>query len=250
VSISKRLDGSRPKLPLVRSWKKHDFLPRRVLDNPGRRLSRVPSRGDAPTGPLDRPFDFCGHIERLGRSIASRMPEFCHLDFARILIAANQARSPSAHGLQARVTPLRFQGGRLTRKRRGITYQVQRYSVADQDLLYLVSFCLPRFLDLDFDEKFITLFHELYHISPAFDGDLRRHEGRYCIHSHSQKRYDQHMAELARKYVAGGADPALHAFFYFSFAELEARHKSVVGVVVPRPKIIPLLDATAARNGP
>ena len=250
MSPSQRLEGSRPKLPLVRSWKKHDFLPRRVLDNPGRRLSRAPARGDLPTGPLEMPFDFCAHIEQLGRSIASRMPQFRHLDFSRILIAANQARSPSAHGLQARVTPLRFEGGRLTRKRRGVTYQVQRYSVADRDLLYLVSFCLPRFLDLDFDEKFITLFHELYHISPAFDGDLRRHEGRYCIHSHSQRRYDQHMSELAREYVAGGADPALHAFFYFSFAELEARHKSVVGVVVPRPKIIPLLDATAARNAP
>ncbi len=52
-------------------------------------------------------------------------------------------------------------------------------------MLYLVTFCLPRFLDQDFDDKFITLFHELYHISPRFEGDLRRHEGRCALHSHS-----------------------------------------------------------------
>ena len=30
------------------------------------------------------------------------------------------------------------------------------------------------FLDQTFEEKLVTVFHELYHISPAFDGDLRR----------------------------------------------------------------------------
>jgi hypothetical protein len=138
------------------------------------------------------------------------------------------------------VTPLRFHGGRLTRQRRGVTYQVQRYFVDRHEILYLVTFCLPRFLDLDFDEKLITLFHELYHISPAFDGDLRRHDGRYAIHSHSQRRYDEHMAHLARNYLDGGAEPRLHAFLRLNFAQLQSRHGAVVGVMVPRPKIIPV----------
>jgi hypothetical protein len=171
---------------------------------------------------------------------------FGHLDMTRVLFAVTQARNAHAHGLQARVTPLRFPRGRLTRQRRGVTYQVQRYWVGGREQLYLVTFCLPRFLDLDFDEKFITLFHELYHISPAFDGDLRRHDGRYAIHSHSQRRYDQHMTDLARAYLSAGADPSLYAFLRLSFAQLHHRHGGVVGVVVPRPKIIPL-PATAAR---
>jgi hypothetical protein len=99
---------------------------------------------------------------------------------------------------------------------------------------------LPRFQNQSFDDKFVTLFHELYHISPAFDGDLRRHGGRYAIHSHSQRHYDLHMAHLARSYLANGADPNLHAFLRLDFSQLQRRHGSVVGVVVPRPKLIPL----------
>jgi predicted metallopeptidase len=157
-----------------------------------------------------------------------------------LLFAVTQARSGRTHGLQARVTPLRFHQGRLRRRRRGVSYQVQRYFVGDQEMLYVLTFCLPRFLDQDFDDKFITLFHELYHISPAFDGDLRRHEGRYSIHSHSKRGYDEHMADLARSYLANGADPQLHAFLRLNFAQLQQRHGHVIGAVVPRPKLIPI----------
>ena len=165
--------------------------------------------------------------------------ELRHVDVNRLLVGATQARSSRAHGLQARVTPLRFHNGRLIRRRRGVHYQVQRYLVGGQEMLYLVTFCLPRFLNQDFDDKFITLFHELYHISPTFDGDLRRHDGRYAIHSHSQRLYDQQMAALARGYLRDGADPKLHAFLRLNFVQLEQRHGSVVGVVVPRPRLLP-----------
>jgi len=95
-----------------------------------------------------------------------------------------------------------------------------------------MTFCLPRFLDQSFDDKFITLFHELFHIGTAFDGDLRRHDGRYALHSHSQKRYDEQMAALARDYLAGQPDPTLHAFLRLDFAQLQRRHGSVEAVVV------------------
>jgi hypothetical protein len=243
---------ARHRLPLIRSWgEPGNPLPLRTIVSPGRRRNAAVSfRPDFETGPTNLPFDFSGHIERLCRSMARRCSVLRHLDFSRILFGVTQARSSQAHGLQARVTPLRFRGGRLTRERRGVVYQVQRYYVANRDLLYLVTFCLPRFLDLDFDEKFITLFHELYHISPEFDGDLRRHEGRYSVHSHSQCRYDAHMAKLAREYLASGPDPRLHAFLRLDFGQLEARHNGIVGVVVPRPKIVPVPLASAARNVP
>jgi hypothetical protein len=196
-----------------------------------------------PTGPAARPFDFCGHVRRLCADVAARSPALRHVDCARLLFGITQARSGQRHGLQARVTPLRFRDGRLTRQRPGGAYQVQRYVVGDREMLYLVTFCLPRFLDQDFDDKFVTLFHELYHISPAFDGDLRRHDGRCEFHSDSKRRYDEHMARLARAYLAARPDPALHAFLRMNFAQLQRKHGSVVGVVVPRPKLVPLVAA-------
>jgi Putative phage metallopeptidase len=231
-----------PKFPLICCWGGPDApLPVRPIRAPVRRRGHcVNSELRWTSGCVARPFDFCECVAELCRDICARVETLRHLDLSRILFGVTQARNGHAHGLQARVTPLRFSGGRLTRRRRGVTYQVQRYFVNRHEVLYLVTFCLPRFLDLDFDEKLITLFHELYHISPEFDGDLRRHGGRYSIHSHSQRRYDEHMAHLARMYLDSGADPQLHAFLRLNFSELESRHGSVIGVVVPRPKIIPV----------
>jgi hypothetical protein len=199
-----------------------------------------------PTGDVAQPFDFCGHVQRLCADMARSCDCLRHIDVGRLLLGVTVARNRRMYGLQARVTPLRFPRGQLTRQRRGVTFQVQRYFVGATEFLYLVTFCLPRFLDQDFDDKFVTLFHELYHISPAFDGDLRRHDGRYTVHSHSQRHYDAHMSELAREYLAGRPDPALHGFLRLNFAQLALRHGGVRGVAVPRPKMVPL--SAAARE--
>ncbi len=229
-------------------------LPVRLIRAPtGRRGGRPPVDADPrlPTGLRNAPFDFCGHVRRLLADVAERCRELRHVDPERLLIAATQARSGRTHGLQARVTPLRFTDGSLTRERRGVTYTVQRYALDGREFLYLMTFCLPRFLDQSFDDKFITIFHELFHLSPAFDGDLRRHEGRYALHSRSQKRYDEQMAALAREYLANGPDPMLFAFLRLDFAQLQRRHGGVEAVVVPHPKVVPLESrpAAARRDG-
>jgi predicted metallopeptidase len=182
-------------------------------------------------------------VRRLCADIAQRCDELKHIDVSRLLFGMTQARRDQRHGLQARVTPLRFRRGELVRRRQGVNYQVQRYIVDEREMLYLVTFCLPRFLDQDFDDKFITLFHELYHISPEFEGDLRRHEGRCAYHSHSKRDYDAHMAELARAYLQSGPDRSLYSFLRLNFAQLRHRHGSVVAVVVPRPRLLPLPES-------
>jgi len=238
-----------PSLPLVLSWHAPDRpLPLRRVTKPPRSRHRTHDL-ETPywlsTGPVDQPFDFCGHIRRLTADVVRHCPDLQHIDVSRLLFGFTQARSGRAHGLQARVTPLRFRHGQLTRRRHGVTYQVQRYIVDGREMLYLVTFCLPRFLDQKFDDKFITLFHELYHIGPAFDGDLRRHDGRYDLHSHSKRLYDEHMAKLAKSYLSNGADRPLHAFLHLNFAQLRHRHGGVVGVVVPRPRLLPVHDEPA-----
>ena len=238
--------------PLVLRWDEGARpLPLQIIRPRSRQRSSGPGV-ETPTwlrtGPWDKPFDFCGHVRRLCADIVARCESLHHVDVSRLLFATTQARSGRTHGLQARVTPLRFHDGRLIRQRCGVPYQVQRYIVDGRDMLYLVTFCLPRFLDQEFDDKFITLFHELFHISPSFNGDLRRHSGRYAIHSHSKRRYDEQMRTLAREYLASGADPALHEFLRLNFVQLQQRHGSVVGVAVPRPKLIPVMAARAGRG--
>jgi hypothetical protein len=138
------------------------------------------------------------------------------------------------------VTPLRFRDGGLYTRHRGRLFQVQRYLVDDREQLYVVTFCLPRFLDLPFEEKLVTVFHELYHVGPRFDGDLRRHDGRYQYHTHSKKGYDEQMGRLVRDYLSGHPDPAVFAFLHLTHAQLRAEYGGVYAVRVPRPKMVPV----------
>jgi predicted metallopeptidase len=228
--------------PLIVRWP--DRLPTRTLTS--LRGQQKPAWFEQhsqanPAAVPSEPFDFCHHVQRLVMDIAIRCPEYRHLQVPRILVSVTQARETTLHGLQARVTPLRFHGGALTKPRRGVTYQIQRYFRGDHEYLYVMTFVLPRYLDQEFDQKLVTLFHELHHIGPAFDGDLRRHGGRYTYHSHCQHAYNQQMAALAREYLQSGPDPALFRFLRMTFAQLQAHHGSVTGIVVPRPKIIPLI---------
>ena len=47
------------------------------------------------------------------------------------------------------------------------------------------------------------------------------------------------MAHLARAYLAERPEPALHAFMRLSFAQLQHRHGRVLGVRLPRPRLVP-----------
>jgi hypothetical protein len=202
------------------------------------------------TGARDQPFDFCGHVRALCADITRNCPELEHVDVSRLLFSMTQARSGRTNGLQARVTPLRFHQGDLQRQQRGVCYQVQRYVVDSREMLYLVTFCLPRFLDRPFEDKFITLFHELYHISPRFDGDFRRMGGRCDLHARSKRDYDAHMDRLARSYLSRCRDARLHHWLRLNFAQLQHRHGGVVSVVVPRPKLVrmPLTSAASRKT--
>lgn len=190
--------------------------------------------------PTASAFDFSSRVHDLCRDIVARCPTLGHIDPDGLLISFTQSRSRTRHGLQARVTPMRFRDGELTRRFRGVPYRVQRYFVNGREMLYLVTFCLPRFLDQTFGEKMVTIFHELYHIGTRFDGDLRRHPGRYAVHSHSKRDYDRQMAQLAREYLDKHPNPDVYRFLRTSYADLWRTQRGIAGVVVPRPKLVPV----------
>jgi hypothetical protein len=184
-------------------------------------------------------FDFTARMRELCADMIGRTPELAHIDLSRVAISFCQARKRVQHGLFASLTPLRFRDGALTGRRRGRIYGVQRlYDGAGVEMLYVLSFYLPRFMDLDFREKLITVLHELWHISPRFDGDLRRHPGRCYAHTSSQAEYDAHMGVLADRWLADGPPQALYGFLRGDFNELQRQHGSIVGIRIPRPKQI------------
>ena len=143
---------------------------------------------------------------------------------------------------------MRFAGGARVEQRRGRYYQSQTlHDDQGREMLYILSFCLPRFMDLGFREKLATILHELWHIGPRFDGDIRRHAGRCYAHSPSQQRYDAAMLQLADRWLASDPAPAIYAFLRGRFEDLRQQYGRVYGLKVTRPKLLPITAEEAHR---
>ena len=206
----------------------------------------VLEKGISSNVPSPQPFDFSYAMTRLCEDVASRLDEFRHIRMQQIIVTFAQARSRVSYGLQAKLTPMRFENGELVTRRYGRSWTVHRLFRGKREIFYILTFYLPRFLDHTFREKMITIFHELYHISPTFDGDIRRMGGRYHVHSHSQKEYDRLMEVFVDRYLSLNPHPELYAFLKNRFRTLYTRHGGVVGLQVPVPKLIPLDEAMSA----
>ncbi len=222
-------------VPRELRWERGSSLPKRWVIPNGRR-----NKVTALVNEAELPFDFSLTMSNLCADVSARCELLAHVQMSRVLVSFTPCRNRSRFGLQARVTPMRFRHGALVRRHGSIQYQVQRFFVENREMLYLLTFCLPRFLDQSFEEKLVTIFHELYHISPDFDGDLRCHAGRCAVHSNSKANYDSHMAELARDYLADHPNPEIFAFLYCGYRELWDRNGGIFGTVIPRPKLLPV----------
>ena len=185
-------------------------------------------------------FDFTGQMRVLCADMVARLPDLGHIDLPRVAVRYCQARKAVSYGIQATLTPLRFAGGQLFTVRRGRRWTLQRlYDPSGREMLYLLSFYLPRFLERPLEEKLATVVHELWHISPQFDGDLRRHAGRCFMHTHSQRQYDRQMHALAQRWLAEQPDDRLYGFLLHDFAALNQAYGPVYGAKIPRPKLVP-----------
>lgn len=186
-------------------------------------------------------FDFTSAVRAVCDDMSRRVEELSHIDMSLVAVGFCQARKRVSHGLQASLTPLRFEGGSQTKQIGRRRYGCQQLLDSNgREYLYLLQFYLPRFLDHPLEEKLTTIVHELWHIAAEFDGDLRRHEGRCYIHGHSQREFDDQSGAIARKWLAADPPPGLYDFLNQNFAELVAEHGSVRGQKFPAPKLVPL----------
>jgi predicted metallopeptidase len=189
---------------------------------------------------VEQPFDFTLHVRRLCDDMVTRLPELAHIDMSRVAVCFCQTRKAVPHGIFASLTPLRFKDGAATALRRGRPHAIQRVCDSMGRKCCTSLAYLPRFQNLDFREKLITVLHELWHISPYFNGDIRRHEGRYHAHTHSQAEYDDQMGQLADRWLAQSPLPELWGFLHDDFRQLIGRHGGIVGLKIRRPRILPL----------
>ncbi len=186
-------------------------------------------------------FDFTGRMRLLCHDMTQRVPELTHIDFQRVAVSFSQTRKSVAHGMYASLTPMRFIGGATSTVRGGRNWAIQRLEDDHgREMLYILSFYLPRFLDLDFREKLTTIVHELWHVSPRFDGDVRRFRGRCYAHSGSQKNFDAVAERMADDWLSLKPPAELYEFLHRGYRKLREKHGAIYGTKIPTPKLYPL----------
>lgn len=185
-------------------------------------------------------FDFTAAMRTVCAEIIARTPELSHIRLDEVAICFCQARNRKPYGMYASLTPLRFADGALTTIRRRQRFGMQKLlNSRGREMLYILSFYLPRFMDLPLQEKLITIFHELWHISPRFNGDIRRHPDKCFAHTRSQKQYDAQMATLADRWLASRPPEELWLFLHLNCEQLHNTQGPIVGLRIAKPRLIP-----------
>jgi predicted metallopeptidase len=183
-------------------------------------------------------FDFTHHIRLLCKDIVARLEPLNHIDMSRVAVSFSQARLGTRQGVYATLTPLRFPGGRLHTVRSGRKWGMQKVKDHnDREMLYILNFYLPRFLNLPLREKLDTVVHELWHIGEKCDGDLRRFGPRFFAHGPSKKKFDKQVAMLVDQWLDDSPPKAVYDFLHYNFNDLESCHGRIIGSKFPVPKM-------------
>jgi hypothetical protein len=186
-------------------------------------------------------LNLTAELERLVADIALQMEPFRHLDPERLMICISSTRGGGVHGTYAKIHPLRFAGGvpvaKVRRRGRIWTCTMPTVTRKGQEVLYVIYFLSPRFFNLSLREKLITVFHELYHISPEFNGDIRRFPGRNYAHGSSTRAYNLRMGEMVDAYLDRVPDPGLLRFLEGTMDEIRNRYAAVVGRTMAAPRV-------------
>jgi hypothetical protein len=142
-------------------------------------------------------------VKRLVRDLAARAPELAHVRASRVLVVAGEARRAS----RATIRPAHF---KETRARAGSgAREKPLIRVKGRKILYVVTLRPLWFVDSTPRERIATIVHELYHVSPRFDGTL--HRGR----RHSRlplAKYNRRVRGIVDRYLAA-APPEVVAPF-------------------------------------
>ncbi len=140
----------------------------------------------------------------------------------------------------AKLRPMRFEGGSKTRSIRGIEYSAPEVNINGNNILYIVYFHLPRFMNHGkHQNKLSTVLHELYHISPLFNGDIRRFPGKNFAHGNSRKKYDKLIEAFTDEYQKETVHPELSDFLKYRYSELKRKYGAVCGDMIRIPRSNP-----------
>lgn len=198
-------------------------------------------------------------LTRLMCDVVTRVPALSFIDMADVLVFARFGRSSAAgpiatcHCLTLPPSEPGYyfwrdrESGAITRRTEPFVMRSPVVTIADRPVKYLISISLPRFCDQSLahsrkarfyrraDDLWIakldTVIHELYHISPGYEGIRRidRGDGTFFAEYHGG-RFLEEVAEMVGIYLDSQPDPLTYGFLRHPFDTLEARFGGILGV--------------------
>lgn len=165
-----------------------------------------------------------------------------HIDISRTLVCVGSNKRGRRGGLYGKLIPLRFENGSNMLKHSGRVYAIPEIEHNGATCLYMVYFYMPRFFDLPWNEKLKVMFHELYHISPRFDGDIRRMGAVKTAHGHSKKHFDSLYDSELRSFLDHIRTTEHMHFLEMNSSSIYGRYRRVTGVKMKNPKPVIIND--------
>lgn len=188
----------------------------------------------------DNTINLSDFMTFLLNNIIINTPLFSHIDMNRVLVCSAYNKKVTGGGIFAKVVPLRFENGVPVKKFKGQWYAYPKVMNNGFEILYIVYFYIPRYFDLPAYEKLTVAFHELYHIHPEFNGDVRRMGAYKFSHGYSKKHFDSQFEQELSHYYHLIKDTPLNQILNMNFAQIAEHFENVYtrSMRVPRPKKI------------
>lgn len=185
-------------------------------------------------------FDFTGNMHLLIDDIVNTHPVFSHINPSNLLVAISPSNGKKC-GVVAKLRPMRFEKGSKTKTVRGVEFSAPEIIIKGNHILYIVYFHLPRYQNHeDHKSKLSTVIHELYHISPEFNGDIRRFSGKNFAHSNSKKEYDEVIHSFMEEYIKSTKKQELSEFLKNKYGDLKRKYGAIYGDMIRIPRSRPL----------
>lgn len=164
-------------------------------------------------------------------------PAFYHIDINRVLVCLATNRNSRGGATFGKLVPLRFRDGATTQRFHNRCYTLPEIRHNDTQVLYLIYFYMPRFFDLPPREKLRVIFHELYHISTEFNGDIRRMGETKAAHGHSRKHFNSLFEKELDAFCAHVEQTSFYKFLCLDTQGLRTTFRKLAGrrMKVPRP---------------
>lgn len=183
----------------------------------------------------DDVIDLSKVLTALISEIVSSSSTLQHIDSNRILVCIGQNKQGRG-GLYGKLVPLRFKHGSEVLKYQGKFYTIPEVSNNGTAYLYIIYFYMPRFFDLSVEEKLRVIFHELYHISPLFNGDIRRMGAVKAAHGHSKKHFDSLYRNELHSFIEYVQPTKYKDFLQMNSSSLFRLYKQVTAINMRSPK--------------